>query len=95
MRLSPDDLKIGKLYQGYWTTFSGDKRHDIWLDKDFLPSRILQRDGTLIQTTCFMLLVKAEDRDELTWSFKILTNDGQVGWAHFSTGTHWFKELNT
>ena len=95
MRLRPDDLKIGKLYQGYWTTFSGDIRHDIWLDKEFLPSRILKRDGTLIQTTCFMLLDKAQDRDELTWSLKILTNDGQVGWAHFSTGTHWFKELNT
>ena len=96
MRLRPDDLKIGKLYQGYWTTFSGDKRHDNWLDKDFLPSRIsriLQRDGTLIQTTCFMLLDKVEDRDELTWSFKILTHNGEVGWAHFSIGTHWFKKL--
>jgi hypothetical protein len=94
MRLSPNDLTIGKLYQGYWMLFSGDIRHDIWLNKEFLPSRILQRGGTLIQTTCFMLLAKAQDRDELTWSFKILTHNGEVGWAHFSIGTHWFEKLN-
>lgn len=93
MRLSPNDLTIGKLYEGYWIRRGYEIRHDIWLDKEFLPSRILQRDGTLIQTTCFMLLAKEQDRDELTWSFKILTHNGEVGWAHFSIGTHWFKKL--
>ena len=89
--LCPDDLEVGKLYKGIWFTSINEAMSDVWLT--ITPQGLIPSEGILSSMECFVLLEKQQDPIEMTWYCKILTSKGELGWAYFSTGTHWFKEL--
>lgn len=89
--LSPEDLEVGKLYKGIWLSMMNEAMTDIWLL--ITPEGVSPQDGILVSMECLVLLEKEQDPNKMTWYCKLLTSKGQVGWAYFSIGTHWFKEL--
>ena len=91
--LRPDDLEVGKLYKGIWLNpiNVNEVMTDIWLI--ITPEGVSPSKGILVSMDCFVLLEKEQDPTEMTWCCKLLTSNGELGWAYFSTGTHWFKEL--
>ena len=89
--LRPEDLVVGKLYKGIWlTAITNEAMSDIFLETEQKHPNI---HGIVTDLNCFVLLDVSQDPTEMTWRCKILTNKGEVGWTHFSTGTHWFKEI--
>jgi len=88
--LSPEDLEVGKLYKGIWLTIMNEAMSNIWLEAEPKHPSV---HGVAASIECFVLLEKEQDPIEMTWYCKILTSNGELGWAYFSTGTHWFKEL--
>ena len=88
--LYPEDLEVGKLYKGIWLTTTNEAMKEIWLETN--PTKPTHP-GIIVSIDCFVLLEKEQDPIEMTWYCKILTSNGELGWAYFSTGTHWFKEL--
>ena len=92
--LRPDDLEVGKLYKGIWLTSINEAMTDIWLI--LTPERVSPSEGILASMECLVLLEKEQDPTEITgmtWYCKLLTSNGELGWAYFTTGRHWFKEL--
>ena len=89
--LSPDDLEVGKLYKGVWFNAVKEDMSDIWL---FFNPEEVRAKGILSSMKCFVLIEKKEiSLPDKGWDCKILTSNGDVGWATFLTGSHWFKEL--
>ena len=87
------DLEIGKLYTGWWSTLRSNQRiEDVWLQREPVSSGGLG--GAVASLSCFMLLEKQEDPDrEEEAMCKIITNNGEVGWAVLVDGIHWFTEI--
>lgn len=88
--LCPEDLEVGKLYRGIWFSKMNKAMSDIWLEAEPKHTNV---HGLLVSIECFVLLEKEQDPTEMTWYCKLLTSNGDIGWAYFLTGTHWFKEL--
>lgn len=87
------DLEVGKLYKGWWLTpRSHEVVEDVWMQQGPAPTDG-SVGGAIASLSCFVFLGKETESAEEELMCKILTNQGEVGWACFAKGVHWFVKL--